>query len=158
MKKTFSTKWKSSKMPGKQRKYQKNAPLHLKRKFLSVHLSQELIKKHGKRNVKIATGDKVKVVRGQYKGRENKVERVDVKNTRIYITGIDRAKKDGSKSLIPLKPASLIITELNLDDKKRKASLERKATEKTTKQSKQAKAAKPAEPKPESKPAVNEDK
>jgi len=154
MKKKFSTKWKSSKRPGKQRKYQKQAPLHIKQKFLSTHLSKDLRNKHGTRNITLAKGDKVKVIRGQFKGRENKVERIDHKNLRVYITGIERAKKDGSKSLIPLKTVSLMITELNLEDKKRKAVLERqgKAPVKPAKKEKAEKKAAPAS-KPASKPA-----
>ncbi|MBU2561296.1 MAG: 50S ribosomal protein L24 [Nanoarchaeota archaeon] len=125
MKKTFSTSWKSSKRPSKQRKYRHNAPLHLKQKFLSAHLSKELRKKYGRRSLPVVKGDKVKVARGQFKGRENKVERTDHKKLRVYITGIERAKKEGSKSMQPINPSNLIITELNLDDKKRKASLEK---------------------------------
>jgi large subunit ribosomal protein L24 len=125
MNKEFSTKWVSSTRPAKQRKYRYNAPLHIKHKFLSVHLSKELKAKYGRRNIVVIKGDKVKVLRGQYKGRENKVERVDIKSTRVYITGIDRQKKDGSKSIIPLQPSNLMITELKLDDKKRKESLEK---------------------------------
>ncbi len=126
MKQAFSTKWKSSKRPAKQRKHLFNSPFHLNRKNLSAHLSRELRKKHGKRSIPVAKGDKVKVIRGQFKGRENKVDRVDIKETRLYIIGIERAKKDGSKSQIPVRPSNVIITELNLDDKKRKAALERK--------------------------------
>jgi large subunit ribosomal protein L24 len=129
MKREFSTKWVSSTRPAKQRKYRYNAPLHIKHKFLSVHLSKELRTKYGRRNIVVVKGDKVKVLRGQFKGRENKVERVDIKSTRVYITGIDRQKKDGSKSIIPLQPSNLIITELKLDDKKRKESLEKKSKE-----------------------------
>jgi large subunit ribosomal protein L24 len=77
--------------------------------MLAAHLSEALRKKHGKRSIPVVKGDKVKVVRGQHKGRENKIE-------------------SGSKSLIPLKPSNVIITELNLEDKKRKAVLEGKAT------------------------------
>ena len=50
MKRKFSKSWKSSKQPRKQRKYSANAPLHLKRKLLSVNLSKELRKKYGKRS------------------------------------------------------------------------------------------------------------
>ena len=127
MKKTFSTKWKSSKRPAKQRKYRYNVPLHLKHKFLSVHLSKELIKKHGTRSLPVVKGDKVKIVRGQFRGRENKVERVDHKKVKIYVTGIERAKKDGSKAIQPIKPTNIVLTELNMADKKRKAVLERKS-------------------------------
>ncbi|MEK6835561.1 MAG: 60S ribosomal protein L26, partial [Nanoarchaeota archaeon] len=35
-------------------------------------------------------------------------------------------KLDGSKVYYPLHPSNLMITELNLNDKKRKAKLERK--------------------------------
>jgi len=125
MNKEFSTKWKASKRPAKQRKYRYNAPLHIKHKFLSSHLTKELRAKYKRRSIPVIKGDKVKVLRGQFKGRENKVERVDVKQTKVYITGIDRSKKDGSKSIIPIHPSNIIITELKLDDKKRKETLEK---------------------------------
>ena len=65
-------------------------------------------------------GDKVKVLRGQHKGKEGKVERVGLKASKIYITGIDTAKKDGTKELVPINPTNIVITELTLNDKKRK--------------------------------------
>jgi large subunit ribosomal protein L24 len=123
MKKEFSKSWNSSKRPGKQRKYRYNAPLHIKHKFCSAHLSKELRTKHGRRSIEARKGDKAKVMRGQYKGRENKIERVDIKKIKIYITGIETTKKDGSKSLYPIDPTNIMITELNLEDKKRKATL-----------------------------------
>ena len=127
MKKQFSTKWNSSKNVAKQRKYKANAPLHIKQSFVSAHLSKDLRKKYGRRSLILRAGDKVKVMRGQYKGSENKVERVDLKNTRVYVTGVERAKKDGSKSLIPVNPSNLLLTDLNLEDKRRKLKLEGKS-------------------------------
>ncbi len=62
MKKKFSDKWKASKLPRKQRKYLANAPLHIKRKFLSANLSKELRKKHGKRSIPIRKGDTVRIM------------------------------------------------------------------------------------------------
>ncbi|MBW2965383.1 50S ribosomal protein L24 [Candidatus Woesearchaeota archaeon] len=126
MKNAFSTKWKASKSPAKQRKYRHNASLHTLHDFLSAHLSKDLRTKHGRRSLAVVKGDKVKIMRGQFKGRENKVDRVDYKKTKVYVTGIETTKKDGSKSIIPLNPSNLMITELNLNDKKRKAALERK--------------------------------
>ena len=126
MKQAFSTTWKSSKQPAKKRKYRYNAPLHIQHRFLSAHLSKELRKKHGKRRFPVAKGDKVKIVRGQFKGRENKVDRVSHKDSKLYIVGVDRSKKDGSKSMIPIVPSNVIITELNLNDSRRKRALERK--------------------------------
>ena len=75
MKRKFSTSWKSSKQPRKQRKYLANAPLHLKRKLLSVNLSKALREKVGKRNVVVKKGDKVKAMRGKFKNKQGKVSK-----------------------------------------------------------------------------------
>lgn len=123
MKKLFSKKWICSKQPRKQRKYRYNAPLSVKGKFLSCHLDKELRKKHQRRSIRIRTGDVIKVSRGSFKGKTGKVERVDVKKTRAYVTGIEIIKKDGTKTIAGLEPSNLIITELNLEDKRRKAKL-----------------------------------
>lgn len=124
--KIFATSWKSSTDPGKQRKYRAKAPLHLKRKLMSVHFSPELQKKHAKRNLPVRVGDKVKVIKGDHKNHEGKVERVDLNRERIYVAGLERSKKDGTKTQFGVRPANLIITELSLDDKERKKALERK--------------------------------
>ncbi|MBT7903548.1 50S ribosomal protein L24 [Candidatus Woesearchaeota archaeon] len=143
MKKAFSTNWISSKQPRKQRKYRYNAPLHLKKKFLGVHFSKELKTKHNTRSLPVVKGDKVKVIRGQFKGKENKVERIDVMKGKVFITGIERSKKDGSKSLYPFQPSNLLITELNLRDVKRKEKLEMKSAGSSVKlQSKETQAKK----------------
>ncbi len=125
MKNAFSTSWKSSSKPSKQRKYAYNAPLHIRQKFVSAHLSKELRQKYKKRAIQLCKGDKVKILRGQFSGRENKIERIDLKQTLIYISGVERSKKDGTKSLHPVHPSNLLITELNLNDKERKAKLEK---------------------------------
>lgn len=117
--KKFSKSWKSSTSQRKQRKFIANAPLHTKSKFLSSHLSKDLREKHNTRNMTLRKGDKVKILRGNFKGKAGKVERLDIKKTRVYITGIEFVKKDGTKIAKSFNPSSLMITELNLDDKKR---------------------------------------
>ncbi|MBS3098181.1 50S ribosomal protein L24 [Candidatus Woesearchaeota archaeon] len=126
MKKEFSINWKRSKIPKKQRKYRYMAPLHIKQKFLHVHLSKELKKKYNRRNLGLKKGDKVKMVRGQFKKQMGKVDRIDLKRTKVYISGIEIIKKDGSKTNYPIDPSNLVITELNLDDKMRQKILDRK--------------------------------
>jgi large subunit ribosomal protein L24 len=126
MKTKFSSGWKKSKKPKKQRKYRYNAPLHIKRKFMNVHLSKELRKKHGKRSLGIKKGDKVKVVVGQFKGKTYKVEIVDLKRSKVYLEGIEIAKKDGTKARYSIDPSNVLLTEINLDDKMRNKVLERK--------------------------------
>ena len=119
MKISFSKSWNSSTQPRKQRKYVYNSPLHIKRNFLSSHLSVDLRKKQGMRSTTIRVGDKVKVMRGNYKNKLGRVERVLTKKTRVYISSAESVKKDGTKLFYPIHPSNLMITELNLDDKKR---------------------------------------
>ena len=121
MKKDFSNKWIKSKQPRKQRKYNYNAPLHIRSKFMFAHLSKELMKKYNRRSIKVRKEDKVNILRGQFKKKTGIIERVDLKKTRVYISGIEIIKKDGTKVMYPIHPSNLVVTELKLDDKKRLA-------------------------------------
>lgn len=126
MKKTFSNSWSSSKQTRKQRKFRYNAPLHIKHKFVSAHLSKELIKKHQTRSLPVKKGDQVKIVRGQFKNHTGKIEKVLLKSSKVYVEGIQLVKKDGSKVFCRLDPSNLIITVLNLQDKKRQKIIDRR--------------------------------
>lgn len=126
MKNKFSKEWKKSKKPRKQRKYRYNAPLHTKRKFIRAHLSKDLRKKYGRRNIGLRKGDKVIVMRGKFKKHTGKIDFVDIKESKAYITGIDMTKKDGTKTTLPIDPSNLMIMELNIDDKMREKILRRK--------------------------------
>ena len=123
MRKKFSKYWKSSKKPKKQRKYLANAPLHIKRKFLSAHLSKELRAKYSRRSFPIKKDDEVSIQRGQFKKTKGKVVDVNLRKTRVYIDSAQLIKKDGSKVFYPIHPSNLMITELNLTDKKRQELL-----------------------------------
>jgi len=124
----FTTSWNRSTQVRKQRKYRHNAPLHIKQKFLSVHLSSDLRKKYGQRNIQVKKGDKVKVMRGQSSNKEGKVDKVDLKKEKVFIIGMEIVKKDGSKIPISFTPSNLMIVELELSDKKRKKKLEEKTS------------------------------
>lgn len=137
MKKKFSREWIRSKQPRKQRKYSHNAPLHIKGKLMSAHLSKDLMKKYNRRSIRLRKGDKVIVLRGQFKKKTGIIERVDLKKTKVYISGVEIIKKDGTKVFYPVHPSNLVITEINLDDKKRMAII--KKQKKLIKQSKSKK-------------------
>lgn len=122
----WSSNWKASKRPRKQRNYAYQAPLHIKQKFVSAHLSKELRKKHGKRSIGLRKGDKVKVMVGQFKGKAGAVTIVDLKKSKAAVEGIDNIRKDGTKTPYMFVPSNLMITEISLEDKQRKAMLERK--------------------------------
>ena len=122
----FSSTWKSSRKPRKQRKYRLNAPLHIKQKFMQSHLSKDLRKKYGKRSVGARKGDRVKIMHGKFKKHEGKIEGIDMKKTRVFVNGAELTKRDGTKKSLALHPSNLMITELNLEDKMRQKALERK--------------------------------
>ena len=77
--KKFAIKFRRSIQVKKQRNYRHNAPLHIKQKFVHAHLSKELRQKYQKRNVGLRKSDKVKIMRGQFKGKIGAVERIDLK-------------------------------------------------------------------------------
>ena len=146
MKQKYSSAWKSSSQIRKQRKYIRNAPLHVRQEFVSCNLSKELRQKYSKRHVALRKGDTVIIKQGQFKGKSGKVEQVLLKKGIIYVSGIEVVKKNGSKVKYPLKPCNLQITSLVLDDKKRilqfeKAKAKGSIKEKPKKESK-AKASK----------------
>lgn len=112
MKKEFSKEWKASKQPRKQRKYLANAPLHIKRKNLSVNLSKELRKKLSKRNVVVRKDDKVKIMNGKFKGKTGKVLEVYTKQGKVTVEGIQVTKRDGSKANVKMQLSNLQIIEM----------------------------------------------
>jgi|SRR3989344_315312 len=111
--KQHSRSWKSSSKARKQRKYVAYLPLHLRKKLMSAHISKDLRKKHGRRSISVRVGDKVRIMRGDFAKREGAIERVNRKTRRIYITGVERSKKDGSKTLVPVHPSKVLVVELN---------------------------------------------
>ena len=133
MKQEYSPAWKASKQPRKQRKYLAKAPLQIKRKRFSAQLSKELRKKYQRRSFPLRKGDTVKIAVGNFKGKSGKIAGLDSRRGKVSIEGIQRAKKDGTKVNIFFDSSNLQIQEMNLDDKERIKSIERKIEERTEK-------------------------
>jgi large subunit ribosomal protein L24 len=112
--------------PRKQRKRMFNAPAHLRHKLMAAPLSPELLASKGVKTLPVRKGDTVRVIRGDHSGFEGKINRIDLKNYRVYLEGLTREKVDGTTVFIGLHPSKVMIRNLNLDDKLRKAILERK--------------------------------
>ncbi len=102
------------------------APLHERYRRLASPLSSELKQSHNTSSVPVRTGDTVRVMRGDYRGLEGKVTRVDRKNYRVFVEKVTREKVDGTSKPVPIHPSKVMITRLNLDDKWRKEALNRK--------------------------------
>ena len=120
--------------PRKQRKHLYNAPLHKKRKWLSSHLSENLLLKYDKRSVSVITGDEVEVMRGSFKGHKDKVASIHVKKQVVEVEGMTTAKADGTKIAKSIHASNLLITKLNLTDRWRRQKLERGLSETTKKE------------------------
>lgn len=117
--------WKTkSKKPKKQRKAQFKAPLHKRHKMMSAPLSPELKAKYGRRSFPVRRGDTVLILRGDFAGYEGKVIKVDLKNFRIHIEGVIRRKVDGTIIPVPIHPSKVMITKLDLSDRRRRERLE----------------------------------
>jgi len=114
-----------SKKARKQRKFLYNAPLHLRRKMISAHLSKELREQYKRRSLPLRKGDEVKVMRGEFKGTVGKVVKVDTKKYKVYIDTVKKKRSVGTEYLVPISPSNLMIVKLNLDDKYRMEILER---------------------------------
>lgn len=115
----WSKEWNSSTNPSKQRKYRDNAPLHVKDKLVSANVSHELRDELGTRNIKIRTGDRAKVMRGDDSGSEGIINNIDRENEVVYIDGIDNERNDGSTQQKPLRPSNLQLVALNVEDPNR---------------------------------------
>jgi len=98
-------------------------PLHNLSKLVGSPLSKGLRKQYGKRNSRVIKGDTVKVMRGEYKGIEGKVEKINTERNTMTIEGIQREKIRGGNVKIQIHSSNVMITSLNLDDKIRERRL-----------------------------------
>ena len=108
-----------SKQPRKQRKALYNAPAHARGKHLSVSLSKDLREKLGKRSLPIRSGDKVTVLRGDFKGHEGKVLDVDYSSYKVTIEEVTLSKPDGTATFLPVDPSNLMIIDADMNDDRR---------------------------------------
>lgn len=109
--------------PRKQHKMLHEAPSHVRSKLFSAPLSSTLKDTHRVSSIPVRTGDTVRLMRGDKKGVEGKVTRVDRSRYRLFVEGITREKVDGTAIQVPIHPSKVMITNLNLDDKRRRESL-----------------------------------
>ena len=98
--------------PRKQRKFRYTAPLHAQQSHLNVHLSKELRTKTKKRAVRVRAGDKVKVMRGKFKGKTGAVIKVFLAKRRITVEGLIQRKAKGQEVFHPVDPSNVMITEM----------------------------------------------
>ena len=117
----------SSCQPRKQRLVRYNAPLHVRRKQIASHLADNLILRYNRRSIPVVKGDIVRVMRGAFRGHEDKIASVDLKLRKVTVEGVTITKADGKKKARAIDPSNLLITKLNLTDKLRRERIARTA-------------------------------
>ena len=115
----------TSKKPGKQRKALYQAKLNKKQKLLRANLSDELREDYGRRSAGLRKGDKVTITRGDFKGHDGTVEKVNLKKVRVHVSGATSKKASGMDNFYPVHPSNIMITKFELKDEKRRKILER---------------------------------
>ncbi len=116
-----------SRKPSKQRKAITDAPLHIRKKFLSAPLSPDLIAKYGVKRLTVKKGDTVRIMRGEWRGHEGKVVSVDYGKIAVHIDGVTVKKADGTPVYYPVHPSNVTIINLDLSDKARRKIMERRS-------------------------------
>ena len=85
---------------------------------MGASLSKELRKKHNTRSVSVRKGDEVKIMKGEFKGKIGKINKVNIKKQRVAIEGMQNKKKDGTKINVYFNSSNLQIQNL-VEDKRR---------------------------------------
>jgi large subunit ribosomal protein L24 len=94
----------------------------MKRKSNNIcsNLSSNLKKEYNRKSLRIVKGDSVKIMRGEYKGVEGKVEKLNTIKGRLSIEGVQREKIKGGQVKVQIHASNVRIMSLHLDDKYRK--------------------------------------
>jgi large subunit ribosomal protein L24 len=90
------------------------------------NLSNDLKKQYNKRSTSVIKGDTVKIMRGEYKGVEGKVEKINTGKGKLSIEGVQREKIKGGQVKVQIHASNVILSSLKLDDNYRKNKIENK--------------------------------
>jgi large subunit ribosomal protein L24 len=99
-------------------------PKHRRDKMVGAVLEDSLHKQYGRKNMRVIKGDSIRVMRGEYKGVEGKVEKVNTEQATFHIEGIQREKIRGGQVKVPIHSSNVMIISLNLDDDRRSEKLQ----------------------------------
>jgi ribosomal protein uL24 len=113
----------SAHSPRRQRRALYTADTFERRRRMAVLLSRELRGRFHQRSVPIRKGDTVRVLDGSFKGREERVAKVDRRAYSITLDTVTLKTADEKMKPLGLRPGHLVITRLNLSDAWRRRSL-----------------------------------
>lgn len=99
-------------------------PKHQRDKMVGAVLEDSLRKQYGRKSIRVVKGDSVRVMRGEYKGVEGKVEKVNTEHATFHIEGVQREKIRGGQVKVPIHSSNVMVISLNLDDSYRSSKLQ----------------------------------
>ena len=102
------------------------ATLQTKSKQLGSALSKDLQKKYGKKSARVIEGDSVSILRGEFKGVDGKISKINTAKSNVAIDGVKKEKTKGDKFDVYIHTSNLVVTALNTSDKWRITKLEGK--------------------------------
>ncbi len=104
-------------------------PKHQRDKMVGAVLEDSLRRQYGRKNIRVIRGDSIRVMRGEYKGVEGKVEKVNTEHATLHIEGIQREKIRGGQVKVPIHSSNVMVISLNLDDDYRSSKIQGAAKE-----------------------------
>ena len=99
-------------------------PKHKRDKMVGAVLEDGLRQQYQKKTIRVIKGDSVRVIRGEYRGVEGKVDKVDTQHATLHIEGIQKEKIRGGQVKVPIHSSKVMVISLNLDDKYRSNKLQ----------------------------------
>ena len=105
-----------SQQPRRQRKALFEADTFHRRRTMSVALSKDLRTRYGRRSVPLRKGDTVRILSGSYRGREERVAKVDRRDYSVTLDNVTGKTADAKLKPLPIRLSHLVITRLNLSD------------------------------------------
>lgn len=99
-------------------------PKHQRDKMVGAVLEDTLREQYKRKNIRVVKGDSVRVMRGEYKGVEGKVEKVNTEHATFHIEGIQREKIRGGQVKVPIPSSNVMVISLNLNDNYRSRKLQ----------------------------------
>jgi large subunit ribosomal protein L24 len=113
-----------TRQPRKQRKQRREAPLHERHRHVRATLTDDLREEYDQRNVRVNAGDRVEVLRGDFAGEEGEVLAVNLDDETIHVEDVTLESADGEEVPRPLDASNVRVTELDLEDDRRRERLE----------------------------------
>jgi large subunit ribosomal protein L24 len=87
-----------------------------------------------KRSLLVKKGDKVKVMRGGFKGKEGKVAKVNYTRAVVFVEGLTQKGMRGKENMVPLQPSNLLLMDVDMTKERKELfnATEAKAAPKAT--------------------------